>query len=339
LGPAKRVENLAESRQAHEIDARGRIVLPAFADPDAVLVIPPQADARLKVLSQRRLEIAAAAAAADRVRHGTLSIGAHTGYARDRRETLKVLRIHAALQKKPLRIRSILSPLLRNDALPAEFAEKWLPAVRSKKLASVLELPAGSGEAMRSLATVAAGLGYSVRIRADSPLDPDLLEFAADAGVISVVAPSRFACPKRLADIGCVHVIPMPEAFREDRNQRVWIRQAVDAGTPIALGSGYGTDGNAAFNPQFLLHLACDRFGLTCEEAIVATTWNALCALRMSHVAGSLEPGKSADLVVMDVSDYRELARRVGHSDAALVIHAGQPVYWRAPLIPGLNPD
>jgi imidazolonepropionase len=113
----------------------------------------------------------------------------------------------------------------------------------------------------------------------------------------------------------------------------------VEAGTSIALGSGYETGGMAAFNPQFLLHLACDRFGLTCEEAIVATTYNALCALRMSHVAGSLEPGKYADLVVMDVPDYRELARRVGHSDAALVIRAGQIVYRRAPVLAGLNPD
>jgi imidazolonepropionase len=167
-----------------------------------------------------------------------------------------------------------------------------------------------------------------------------MLEFAVGAGVVSIVAPSGFTCPAALADLGCVHVIPMTEALGQDRNQLVHVREAVEAGTPIALGSGYGTRGNAAFNPQFLLHLACDRFGLTCEEAIVATTWNALCALRMSHVAGSLEPGKYADLVVMDVPDYRELARRVGDSDATLVVRAGHPVYRRAPLeLTGLKRD
>jgi len=61
----------------------------------------------------------------------------------------------------------------------------------------------------------------------------------------------------------------------------------------------------------------------------------------MSHVAGSLEPGKYADLVVMDVPDYRELARRVGDSDAALVMRAGQPVsggrHWTLPIKTGLN--
>jgi imidazolonepropionase len=253
---------------------------------------------------------------------------------------VKVLRIHQALQGRPLRIRSILSPPARNDGLPKNFAEKWLPAIRGKKLAAMLELAADGSDSVfnfelfRSLATVAAALGYSVRLRANGLLDPNILEFATGAGVVSVIAPSDFACPGALADMGCVHVIPMPEAFREDRNQRVSVRQAIDAGTPVALGSGYGTNGSAAFNPQFLLHLAGDRFGLTCEEAIIATTYNAACALRLSHVAGSLEPGKAADLVVMDVPDYRELARRVGHSDAEMVIRAGQPIYRRAQVTP-----
>jgi imidazolonepropionase len=330
------VENLARSRHALEIDASGRIVLPAFVDPDAVLVMPPPSvkNASLKVLSLRRLEIAAAATAAERARAGTLTVGAHTGYAPDLRDSVKVLRIHQALQGKPLRIRSILSPP------PKILAEKWLPAIRERKLAGMLELAADGGasvsnfELFRSLATVAAALGYSVRLRANGLLDPEILEFATGAGVVSVVAPSGFACPGALADMGCVHVIPMPEAFREDRNQRVSVRKAIDAGTPIALGSGYGSNGSAAFNPQFLLHLACDRFGLTCEEAIVATTHNAACALRLSHVAGSFDPGKAADLVVMDVPDYHELARRVGHSDAEMVMRAGQPVYRRAPVTP-----
>jgi imidazolonepropionase len=59
----------------------------------------------------------------------------------------------------------------------------------------------------------------------------------------------------------------------------------------------------------------------------------------MSHVAGSLEPGKYADIVVMDVPDYRELARRVGDSDATLVMRAGHVIYCRAALeLTGLEP-
>jgi imidazolonepropionase len=351
-GPARRVENLAQSRKAFEIDLGGRVVLPAFVDPDAVLVSAPAParrspdppkDTALRVLSVRRLEAAAAAASADWARLGTLSVGAHTGSAVDLRDTVKVLRIHHSLQGKPLRIRSILSPLgaLDNDDVPRtlkDLAQKWLPTIRRRKLASMLELNAGDGsgelslEQIRPLAMVAASLGFSIRIRAKGPLDPRLLQFAVEAGTVSIIAPAEFACPGPLADIGCLHVIPMSEGFREDTSQRLSLRQAIDSGTPISLGSGYRTSGRAAFNPQFLLHLACDRFGLSCEEAIVASTYNAACALRMSHVTGSLDPGKLADLAVMDVSDYRDLTNRVGHNDVEFVIRAGQTVYRRASL-------
>jgi imidazolonepropionase len=83
---------------------------------------------------------------------------------------------------------------------------------------------------------------------------------------------------------------------------------------------------------QHLLHLAVHRLGLTPEEAITATTWNPACSLRLSRVTGSLEPGKSADLLLMEVSDYRELARRAGHHDVSLVMRAGQIVLRSPPL-------
>jgi imidazolonepropionase len=83
---------------------------------------------------------------------------------------------------------------------------------------------------------------------------------------------------------------------------------------------------------QYLLHLAVHRLGLTAEEAITATTWNAACSLRLSRATGSLEPGKSADLLLMEVSDYRDLARRVGHHDVSLVMRAGQ-IVTRSPAL------
>ena len=71
---------------------------------------------------------------------------------------------------------------------------------------------------------------------------------------------------------------------------------------------------------------------MTVEEAIVAATYNAACSLRLSHVTGSLAPGKSADICVMDVDDYRELPRRAGHHDLSVVMRAGKIVYRRPNL-------
>ena len=102
------------------------------------------------------------------------------------------------------------------------------------------------------------------------------------------------------------------------------VRSALDDGTPIALGSGYRHDHAASMNPQFLLYLACQALEMTVEEAIVAVTYNAACSLRLSHVTGSLAPGKAADLCMVDVGNYRELARRAGHHDICMVMRAGK---------------
>jgi len=98
------------------------------------------------------------------------------------------------------------------------------------------------------------------------------------------------------------------------------------------MASGYERDGTASMNPQYLLYMACRYLGLTIEEAIVATTYNAACSLRLSHVTGSLGCGKSADICVMDVDDYHELARRPGHHDISMVMRAGKIVYRRPHL-------
>jgi imidazolonepropionase len=339
-GPSRRIENLQESRAAREIDAAGRLVMPAFADPDAALVCPPvsrisgtPSELSLSVLSRKRLEIGAAGVAAAFARLGVLTVGAHTGYAADLRETTKILLIHRALQNRPLRIRSILSP----RPMPGieQLTMKWIPSVRKAKLASILELRGDASRDLRSVAAAAAGAGYSLRIRSEQMADETVQQLAMEGGAVAVVAPppDDAIYADRLARIGCVQVFTADQAIQEGCGFGPLARAVIDAGGAVALASGYGSRGYASFNPQFLLHLAATRFAMTPEEALCALTWNAACSLRMSHVTGSLEPGKYADLVIADVSDYRELERRAGHTDIQMVMRAGQVVYKRAAIM------
>jgi len=331
-GPSRRIENLQQARAAREIDVAGKVVMPAFVDPVAALVARPGAEVALRTVSRRRLEVQAASTAAAYARLGALSVGAHTGSAGDLRETTKTLLIHQALQNKPLRIRSILSP--RPDADSAELIEKWLPAVRKRKLAAILELTAPVSPQFREIATAGAGAGYSLRIRSEAALDADGCDFAVACGAVAIVAPALFRPDgvRRLSALGCVHVMTADELLRRE-GRPAQMRALLAEGAAVALASGCGSPGYSSFNPQFLLYLAEAELGMTPEEAICAMTWNAACSLRMSHVTGSLEPGKSADLLIMDVGDYRELSRRPGHSDVALAMRAGRVVYRRPPLI------
>jgi imidazolonepropionase len=343
-GPTQRIENLQKAKGAREIDALGKIVMPAFVDPDAVLVAPPSQISRtsgearvppLKVLSKRRLEAVAVAAAASWARCGTLVVGAHSGYAIDLRETSKVLRIHQGLQGRPLRIRSIFSP--RNSPGAEVLIDKWLPTIRKRNLAPLLELTAGAEggltpEELRAVATAAAGLGYSLRIRTATPQADEVCTLAMEGGAVAIVSamPPNPEYAARLTATGCIYVI---SAMTPERDAGRMVRAAIDEGAAFALASSYQTAGVGCFNPQHLLYLAKEQCGMTDEQAIVASTWNAACSLRMSHVTGSLEPGKAGDVLVMDVPDYRDLSRRPGHSDVQIALRGGQAVYRRGGLI------
>ena len=346
VGPARRIENLAPARTAQEIDASGRIVLPAFVDPDIALVVIPRSSEdgdgqedghALRVMSRKRVLARAATLAAEYARYGSLTAGAHTRAAEDLKTVAKVLRTHHALQSKPLRIRSVFSPrlLLERNGGPATDAliSRWLPAIRRKNLAAVFELPLNAAEPVltlkeaRRLASAAAALGFVIRIRSASALDAAAFDLALSAGVISVLAP----CDPpdfitSLATMGCVFILTLPSSGDSDCPSAT-VRAAIDEGGAIAISSGSGPDGICSFNMQYLLHLAVCHFGFTPEEAITAATYNAASSLRISHVTGSLEPGKSADLLVMDIPDYRDLARRPGHSDISIAMRAGHIVF------------
>ncbi len=191
----------------------------------------------------------------------------------------------------------------------------------------------GHVEEARAMASAAAAIGFNIRFRVSGPAHADVLELACSAGAVALIgAIAGIGDPARaLASIGCVTIVSGARILTGDYNSK---RSAIDDGMPFALASGYTRDCTASMNPQFWLFMACHALGMKIEEAIVAATYNAACSLRLSHVTGSLAPGKAADICVMDVNDYHELARRAGHHDVSLVMRAGKVVYRRqSPMV------
>jgi len=66
---------------------------------------------------------------------------------------------------------------------------------------------------------------------------------------------------------------------------------------------------------------------MTPEEAICAATFNAACAIGCEQRVGSLETGKSADLIVLNASDYREIPYHFGVNLVRLTVKRGETVY------------
>ena len=85
---------------------------------------------------------------------------------------------------------------------------------------------------------------------------------------------------------------------------------------------------------QTAIALACIHFGMTIEEAIAGATINGAHALGRGDNIGSLEPGKVADLVVLNVPDYHDLRNSLGTNMVHQTIKSGKVIYQEGEVAP-----
>lgn len=77
---------------------------------------------------------------------------------------------------------------------------------------------------------------------------------------------------------------------------------------------------------QMIMALACRYMGLTQGQALACATLNAAYAIGRGQEIGSIEPGKLADILILDTDDYRQLGYRFGGNLVATVFKKGQIV-------------
>ena len=75
-------------------------------------------------------------------------------------------------------------------------------------------------------------------------------------------------------------------------------RRFIDAGVPVALGTDFNPGTSPTPNLPLVMTVACLEMKLSPAEALAAVTINAAHAVGVADEAGSLEPGKAADLVI-----------------------------------------
>ena len=106
-------------------------------------------------------------------------------------------------------------------------------------------------------------------------------------------------------------------------------RKLIDAGAAVALATDFNPGTSPTLNMQFIVSLACTQMRMTPAEAIAASTLNAAHSLRRAHRLGSLEAGKQADLIVLDVEDYREIPYYFAINHCVTTVKCGNIIYTR----------
>jgi imidazolonepropionase len=102
-------------------------------------------------------------------------------------------------------------------------------------------------------------------------------------------------------------------------------RALIDAGAAVAVGTDLNPGSSPVFSTAMALALSVRLSGLTAQEALVAGTVNASCALGLTN-AGRIEPGLPADFLVLQGSDWRELVYTLGGNPVREVWIRGERV-------------
>jgi imidazolonepropionase len=105
-------------------------------------------------------------------------------------------------------------------------------------------------------------------------------------------------------------------------------RALADAGAICVLGSDLNPGTSPVLSLPLVIGLAVRRYRWSVREALLACTLNAAWVMRLSDETGSLEPGKRADVVVLD-GPIERVPYRFGHNPVAVVIVGGEVAYVR----------
>ncbi len=205
-----------------------------------------------------------------------------------------------------------------------------IPEIRQRKLSAFIDI---GWDARRDFVTEArtvmrAAGGAGLRCKLHFLIPPEPAELAA------------LTAGQDLASIGCASYVPMEltMAWSGDGVIPVFlprlgggqgttaVRPLLDGGLPFAIASGNGLRTGAPISMWDVLSASMETYGLTLPEGLAAATLGNAMALELDHEVGSLEPGKRADVIVLALSDYRELELMMGLSPIRTVIAGGEVI-------------
>ena len=365
LGPSASLPR--ENHDASVIDALGKTVMPGFVDSHTHLIfartredefeqrlrgasyqeiasrggginatvrrVRESSKEELKVLARRRL---------DRLlSFGVTTVEVKSGYGLSLADEIKCLEVIAELNAEgPL---ELVPTFLGAHAVPPEFQNdregyirllmnEMLPEVARRGLAEFCDVFCETGvfslDESERILDRARGLGLKLKLHADELTPLGGAELAARLGAVSA---DHLLCITdagidALAESGTVATLLPGTAFFLGVDYAP-ARRLIERGVTVALASDCNPGTCPTENLPLVGTMACTQMGMLPAEALTALTLGGAAAVGRADRIGSLEVGKQADLVILDVPDYRQLFYHFGVSHVDTVIKRGRVVY------------
>lgn len=284
--------------------------------------------------------------------HGTTTAEVKSGYGLDFENEIKILKVIEALgEGHPIRL---IPTFLGAHAVPAGYKDDpegyveavmgWLPEVKTLARFCDVFLEEGAfnlAQAERILVR-AKGLGLALKLHAGEFKDlggaglalrlgatsVDHLDYVSEGDMVKMARRAKKVQRSKGSKVqGVTVAVLLPGVpFFLRRGHQASARMMIDLGVPVAIGTDFNPGTCPTPNMQLIMTLACLELGMTPEEVISAATINAAHALGYAHRVGSLEVGKRADVLILDVPTYTRLTYQFGVNHVETVIKTGKVV-------------
>jgi imidazolonepropionase len=270
---------------------------------------------------------------------GTTTIEAKSGYGLDTETELKMLRAIRRIAEQDLV--TVLPTFLGAHSIPENTSkeqyirileDEMMPRVAEEKLARFCDVFCENflfnADDSRRILEAGKRHGLIPKIHADEIESSGGAEVAADVGAVSaahLLRPSDKGL-QQMAEAGVIAELLPGTCFFLREDARAPVHRMRDFGVTMALATDFNPGSSTLPCQPMTVVFGCLLYGMTVVEALRGVTVNAAKALGIEHQVGTIEPGKTADVVVSDLPDFRHLAYRVAHNPCRTVVRHGKVV-------------
>jgi imidazolonepropionase len=277
--------------------------------------------------------------------HGTTALELKTGYGLSVDQELRAARLARRLAGEARQTCTVT--LLAAHAVPAGIdrarwvraaCDELIPEAAREGIADAVDIYvediAFSLDDLEAIAGAADTAGLALRVHADQLGDSGAAGAAARLGARS--ADHLNHCSNEgvaaLAASGTVAgLLPASTFFLRGKPAPGGALR--EAGVPIALA----TDANPGTSPVVsmpeVIAMAAGVYQVPPLESLTAATLNPAWVLGLADDLGTLEPGKRADLVLLEESSFAQVPYRPGHDPVVATVAGGEVVYRRPAVV------
>lgn len=268
--------------------------------------------------------------------NGTTTLESKSGYSLNTEGEIRQLEIgHMIAENLPIDISSTFlgahgwPPNIEKEAYVELLINEMIPEIGAMGLAEACDIWCDEGhyekEDCRKILEAGREHGMEPKIHAGAYSYVGGEDLAAEMDMYSAdhLNYTPFTALEKLAAAGVTGVVLPGIDFAVNHPKLFDPRPMYQAGLELGMATNC-CPGCWCTSMPFIISLACRKHHMSPARALRAATYGSACALKRQRRIGSIEIGKQADIIILNIPTYEDIAYRLGDDPVETVIRHGK---------------